>query len=82
LSEATTAVVDASVRRILEAARARALAILKENLAILMESASQLLAHETLSGDELEKIRAKLGKSPGETRKGADARPHLVKNSA
>ena len=81
LSEATTSAVDTSVRRILEEAQAHAVGILKENLAILTESASQLLAHETLSGEELEKIRVKLGRSLGEASKGANVRAHFVKHS-
>ncbi len=52
-SETTAREVDEAVRALLKRALERALAILRTNRAQLDEGAAALLAHETLTGDEL-----------------------------
>ena len=52
-SEETAHQIDLAVRARVEAARARAVAILRDNRDALDEGAQQLLAHETLNADEL-----------------------------
>ena len=52
-SEETAREIDTAVRVRVEAARARAVAILRDNRAALDEGAAALLAHETLNADEL-----------------------------
>jgi cell division protease FtsH len=56
-SEATSREIDQAVRIRLEAALSRAIAILQENRAELDAGAASLLAHETLSGDEIPRPR-------------------------
>ena len=56
-SEETAREIDQSVRARLEAALSRAVAILRENRAELDEGAASLLAHETLSGDDIPRPR-------------------------
>ncbi|HTI82879.1 MAG TPA: ATP-dependent zinc metalloprotease FtsH [Acetobacteraceae bacterium] len=55
-SDQTAHEIDVAVRGHLEAARSRALAILRANRAALDEGAAALLAHETLTGEELPKV--------------------------
>ncbi|MGE0419313.1 MAG: hypothetical protein AB7O80_21120, partial [Acetobacteraceae bacterium] len=52
-SEETAHEIDTAVRRLLEAALARAVGILTTNRAALDEGAESLLAHETLSASDL-----------------------------
>jgi cell division protease FtsH len=52
-SESTAREIDQAVRRHLEAALARAIDILRTNREALDLGAAALLAHETLSGDEI-----------------------------
>ena len=59
-SEETASAIDAGVRRLIDDAFARARQILSDNLALLKESAAVLLAKETLSGEDLEKIAARV----------------------
>ena len=56
-SDETAHEIDLAVRAHVEAARARAVGILRDNRAALDEGAAALLAHETLSGDELPKVK-------------------------
>jgi len=56
-SDQTAHEIDLAVRAHVEAARARAVGILRENREALDEGAASLLAHETLSGDELPKVK-------------------------
>ncbi len=56
-SEETAREIDQAVRLRLEAAQNRALAILRENRAKLDSGAEALLAHETLSGDDIPRPR-------------------------
>jgi cell division protease FtsH len=55
-SDETAHEIDQAVRGHVEAARARAYSILKDNRAALDEGAAALLAHETLSAEELPKV--------------------------
>ncbi|HLY91106.1 MAG TPA: ATP-dependent zinc metalloprotease FtsH [Acetobacteraceae bacterium] len=55
-SDETAHEIDLAVRAHLEAARARAVAILQLNRPALDEGAASLLAHETLTADELPKV--------------------------
>jgi cell division protease FtsH len=57
-SDQTAHDIDLAVRAYLERALSRALAILRENRAGLDEGAAALLAHETLSADELPRVVA------------------------
>ena len=56
-SDQTAHEIDVAVRAHVEAARARAVGILRDNREALDEGAALLLAHETLSGDELPKVK-------------------------
>ena len=56
-SDETAHEIDLAVRGHVEAARSRAVAILQANRAALDEGAASLLAHETLGGDELPKVK-------------------------
>ena len=56
-SEETAREIDQAVRARLESALSRAVAILRENRAELDEGAASLLAHETLSGDDIPRPR-------------------------
>jgi cell division protease FtsH len=71
LSEATGSAVDIAVRRILEDALSRATNILEGRLELLREGASSLLVSETLSGDDLDGLRARAASSPD----GEESRP-------
>ena len=57
-SDQTAHEIDLAVRSHVEAARARAVGILRDNREALDEGAAALLAHETLSGDELPKVKS------------------------
>ena len=56
-SDQTAHEIDLAVRAHVEAARARAFGILQDNRDALDEGATALLAHETLGGDELPKVK-------------------------
>jgi len=56
-SDETAHEIDLAVRSHVEAARARALGILRDNRDALDEGAASLLARETLSGEELPKVK-------------------------
>jgi cell division protease FtsH len=56
-SDQTAHEIDIEVREHVEAARARAVGILRDNREALDEGAALLLAHETLTGDELPKVK-------------------------
>ena len=56
-SDQTAHEIDIAVRAHVEAARARAVGILRDNREALDEGAALLLAHETLTGDELPKVK-------------------------
>ena len=56
-SEETAREIDQAVRARMESALSRAVAILRENRAELDEGAASLLAHETLSGDDIPRPR-------------------------
>jgi cell division protease FtsH len=56
-SDETAHEIDLAVRGHVEAARARAVAILRENRAALDEGAASLLAHETLGADDLPTVK-------------------------
>ena len=56
-SEETAREIDQAVRVRMESALSRAVAILRENRAELDEGAASLLAHETLSGDDIPRPR-------------------------
>jgi cell division protease FtsH len=58
--DATAGAIDAAVRRLIDDAFAQAQSILSANKALLLESAKELLAHETLSEDELQPFAARL----------------------
>jgi cell division protease FtsH len=57
-SDETAHEIDIAVRAHVEAARARAVGILRDNREALDEGAASLLARETLSGDELPQVRS------------------------
>jgi cell division protease FtsH len=57
-SDETAHDIDVAVRSHLEAARSRAVTILQANRAALDEGAAALLAHESLTADELPKVAA------------------------
>jgi len=52
-SEETAHAIDDAIRALLEAAQARAVAILGDNRTQLDQGAEALLAHETLNADEI-----------------------------
>jgi cell division protease FtsH len=54
--EVTADAIDTSVRKLVDTAFTSARAILKENLDLVRASAAELLAHETLTGADLERI--------------------------
>jgi len=56
-SEETARLVDAEVKRIIEAAMNKADTLLRDNIDILHKLAAALLEHETLTGADIEKIR-------------------------
>jgi cell division protease FtsH len=56
----TASAIDVAVRRLIDDAFTRAQAILAANKALLIESATVLLAKETLSEDELKPFAARL----------------------
>lgn len=56
MSDATAAVIDAEIRRFVEAGYARAKHVLTENLDQLHKLAQGLLEHEMLSGDEIKAL--------------------------
>jgi cell division protease FtsH len=58
--ETTADAIDAAVRRLVDDAFRRAQSILAANKPLLLESASELLAKETLSEDELRPFAARL----------------------
>ena len=57
-SDETAHEIDVAVRSHLEGALARAVGILKVNRAALDEGAEALLAHETLAGEDLPRVRS------------------------
>jgi cell division protease FtsH len=57
-SDETAHEIDLAVREHVEAARTRAVGILRDNREALDEGAAALLAHETLGPDELPKVKA------------------------
>ena len=57
-SDETAHEIDLAVRAHLEGALARAVGILRANRAALDEGAASLLAHETLTAEELPKVKA------------------------
>jgi cell division protease FtsH len=65
--DATAGAIDGAIRRLIDDAFARAQSILAANKALLLESARELLAHETLSEDELKPFAARLVQ-PGDKR--------------
>lgn len=60
--EETAGAIDAAVRALIETAFQNALAILKSNKALLSTAAGELLAHETMSRDEIERLSARLAR--------------------
>jgi cell division protease FtsH len=56
LSPETAAAVDRETRRIVEAAQAQALGLLRENEGMLHQVAQTLLDQETIRGDEIARI--------------------------
>jgi cell division protease FtsH len=56
-SDETAHEIDLAVRTHVEAARSRAVGILRDNRAALDEGAAALLEHETLSGEELPRVK-------------------------
>jgi cell division protease FtsH len=66
VSEEVLRQIDAEVRRIVESQHGRARQILETRAPLLREAARALLAQETLSGDELKAIAARMGSGPGE----------------
>ncbi|HEY1936056.1 MAG TPA: ATP-dependent zinc metalloprotease FtsH [Acetobacteraceae bacterium] len=56
-SDQTAHEIDVAVREHVEAARTRAVAILRDNREALDEGAASLLAHESLGADELPKVK-------------------------
>lgn len=71
--EATAAAIDEAVRKLIDAAFGRAVAILNANRALLKSAASDLLAKETMSEDDLHSLAAKI--APAEA---AHAHPVLA----
>jgi cell division protease FtsH len=64
--DATAGAIDTAVRRLIDDAFVRAQSILAANKSLLLETASELLAKETLSEDDLKPYAARLVQ-PGET---------------
>jgi cell division protease FtsH len=62
--EETASTIDAAVRRLIATAFERAVAILAANRALLSEAAGTLLAHETMSSDDLQVVAARLAPPP------------------
>jgi cell division protease FtsH len=69
-SEDTAREIDESVRNIVSGAFERAVAILKENRALLDKTAQELLRKETLNEEDLRKVRDQLAaeRAPGDRR--------------
>jgi cell division protease FtsH len=65
-SDVTAAAIDVAVRALIEDAFTRARAILQANLALLRQGAAALLAHETLSGSDLQTLAAAVRLPPPE----------------
>jgi cell division protease FtsH len=63
ISDETARIIDEEVRRIIDAAKARAMALLKRDMDVLHALAAALIERETLSGDEIRRIA---GAAPGE----------------
>jgi cell division protease FtsH len=61
-SEAVLRQIDAEVRRLVEGEHERARRIVKERVDVLREAARALQVRETLSGDELREIEARVGR--------------------
>jgi cell division protease FtsH len=59
-SEQTAAAIDKAIRELIEAAFTRARAILQANLPVLREGAAELLRDETISGERLAALSAKV----------------------
>ncbi|RZF25008.1 ATP-dependent metallopeptidase FtsH/Yme1/Tma family protein [Paraburkholderia sp. UYCP14C] len=59
--EQTATAIDMAVRELIDTAFERALSILQANRVLLDEAAKDLLAKETLSGDDLQALAARLG---------------------
>jgi len=64
-SEATAGAIDDAVRKLIDDCFQRALAILSVNRALLDQAATNLLAKETFSADELKEIAGRLSPSAG-----------------
>jgi cell division protease FtsH len=60
-SEAVLRQIDAEVRRLVEGEHERARRIVKERVDVLREAARALQVRETLTGDELREIEARIG---------------------
>jgi cell division protease FtsH len=67
-SEQTAREIDVAIRRLVEAAEARARRILEDNRGLLEEGAKQLLANETLADAELEAVLRQVVTSTREPR--------------
>ncbi len=74
--DATAGAIDVAVRRLIDDAFTRAQSILAANKALLLESAAELLAKETLSEDELRPFAARLV-LPGDNPADPVVRPSL-----
>ena len=59
-SEQTAAAIDAAVHDLVESAFNRSRAILQANMPVLREAARELLKEETISGDKLDELAAKI----------------------
>jgi cell division protease FtsH len=70
--EGTAGAIDTAVRELIDAAFKKAVEILTVNRALLDQEAKELLARETFSAEDLQKIAAKL--SPGDAGKQAGVR--------
>ncbi len=75
-SDVTAAAIDTAVRALIEDAFTRARAILQANLALLRQGAAELLAHETLSGSDLQTLAAAVRLPPSEASAAPEAPPH------
>jgi cell division protease FtsH len=62
-SDESAAAIDAAVRTLMEDAARRAEAIIRANRALLEEAAQRLLKEETLQGEELAKLSARIDRS-------------------
>jgi len=67
LSAETTQTIDLAVREILDAAFARATALLESRRAVLERGARELLAHETLEQKDLQRLVSEGAEAPGDT---------------